>query len=722
MTALPGPRPCSSARHFTARRALLAILGAAASCTALPTRATLAVPTLAAPRQAAATAIFLPFVRQAPPQELSEAGSAWGEVSAVAASGDRVLVGEGTQVVAYERSPYGVIEPLGRSEPLGGIVRSILWDGGATAFVVTRVTQARMRPESGPAGPLAVGVLGLGGTGRAPAVRATAVVTGFADIQVHGGHAFVCGGGGFAVYDVSDPAAWRETARVSLPGGPLASGQLLCRHDGEHTLGILGNREGHLLRYDVADAARPTLAATTENTGQLRYFLSNFTVAAGQLHAIWVMTPMAGAPQYTYVPSDAAPYDGAEGYTFPYGEAPGTPVIRGGLAYFGARLGDGQGSLTVVDPGASGQPRQRGRLTGNFAPADIAIDGGRAWMVGEGIVQAVDITDPDDPTAAGYLGRPGRLRAVAAAGGRVFVASADQGEVRVYRDPAVGSSETTLQGTVMRGVGTAPGAPLVVLEELPRPEDGVSLALYDVGVGFDILGRLRLDAGDIRGMLVVPGRVYLARDTWTLADPTRGPALEVDIVDIRNPARPEMISRTPLDQVNPRELGGIAVQGDRLFVARGRLGTVVELDIRDPAAPVVVATRLLEGAVAGGLSIAGGRLLVAAGVAGVRVVDLDGAGGWRVLGGLGGIGTVLDVAATLVPGAGPRAGMVHAVTGAGRLVTAELRPDGALAPAESFDLPAGGYRLALDVDWTGNGRLWVDMGPAGAGAFDVRRR
>lgn len=133
-------------------------------------------------------------------------------------------------------------------------------------------------------------------------------------------------------------------------------------------------------------------------------------------------------------------------------------------------------------------------------------------------------------------------------------------------------------------------------------------------------------------------------------------------------------------------------------------------------------TRLLEGAVAGGLSIAGGRLLVAAGVAGVRVVDLDGAGGWRVLGGLGGIGTVLDVAATLVPGAGPRAGMVHAVTGAGRLVTAELRPDGALAPAESFDLPAGGYRLALDVDWTGNGRLWVDMGPAGAGAFDVRRR
>lgn len=751
MTALPGPRPCTSARRPSDRGALLAILAAAASFVALPTRATLPTPTLAAPRQSATTAIYLPYVRVAPPQELTPAGSAWGEVAAVTAHGDRALIGEGTQVVALRRSPSESIDAVGRSAPLGGIVRRILWDGGATAYVVTRATQTRLRPDYAPIGPLVVSVLGLDETGSVATIRASAVITGFADIQVHGGHAFVCGGSGFAIYDLSDPGNWREVTRVDLPGGPKADGMVKCRHDGEHTLGILGNRDYHLFRYDVSDPARPSLTAVTEKTAAHRFFLSDFAVAAGEIHALWTMTPIAGVPTFRYVPSDAPGFEeGVPSFDFGSGELPGTPIIRGGLAWFGTHLGvAGAGSLIVVDPGADVGPRQRARLALNLAPADMTIDSGRAWLAGEGLVQAVDIADPDDPRPAGLLGRPGRLRGIAAAGGRVFVASADRREVRVFRGTDPAHAEASLEGTVMKSIGTAAGAPLVVLEELPQPQDGVSLALYDVGAGFDPLGRLRLDAGDIHGLLVVPGHVYLARESTTLVDPRHGLALEVDIIDIADPTRPVLLSRTALDQVNPREFGGMAVQGDRLFVARGRLGTVVELDIRDPAAPVVAATRLLEGAATtGGLAIAGGRLFVAAGATGVRVVDIDGAGrgsddgdgtddagggvdggnrtadagGWRVLGGMGAVGTVLDVAATLVPGTGPRAGMIYAITGEGRLVTAELRPDGALAPAESFDLPAGGYRIALDVDRLGYGRLWVDMGAAGASAFDVRRR
>lgn len=648
--------------------------------------------------------IYLPALIRAPSRALRPAGSAFGRVSAVAAHGDQALFGEGSHVVAYRLGPDGMPRALGRIELLDGNVVRILWDGGDWAYVVTRTAEARLRPARAPFGAsLAVSVLGA--VRSVPQLRARNAVLGFADIQVHAGHAFVCGGNGFTVYDLADPTGWREISSVSLPGGTLASGMFQCRHDGEHTLGVRGDRAGNLLRYDVSDPAHPLLLAVDVIAEQLRMNMDDFSISAGQVHSIWCIRPMAGGPQCSYVPSTASPADLPPRFNFPYAELPSAPILLGGMAYVRTHDGpDGPGSLTVVDPRGGGDLPRRSRLQLDFPPVDVAIDAGRAWLVGNGQLQVTDIGDLDAPRALGRLRRPGGVGAIAAASGLVFVASADSPEIQVFREvDAEPAATVTLDGWGS-ALATAPGAPLVAVE-------GGTLSLYSADAALRPLGRLNLDQGSPLGpgatvaggetyaLRVAAGRAYVVRDSWTLADARQGSAMELDIIDLHEPSRPELLSRTVLGRSRPQEFGGIFAIGERLFIATGDLGTVIDLDLSDPRAPVQLATHAIEGGLAGGIVVCWGhRLLIAAGTAGLRVVDP--AARWRELGRQEGIGRVLDVVADDM--------MAYAVTGEGRLVAVELRPDGAIHSASDLPLPTGGRRLALDGD-----RLWVDRGDGG---------
>lgn len=687
--------------HSTTQRraAWLQFLAIAATLAlaALPTRAH------AGPGQSTPALVYLPVVMQAPPSQLRAAGSAWGQVAAVAADGDRILVGEGSQVVAYTMGDSGMPVALGRSEGLEGVVSDILWDGGDTAFVVTRATEARLRPDYAPYGPLAVSV--LGGDWRAPQVLARAVVTGFAGIQVHADHAYICGGDGFTVYDLADPVRWRTLASVALPGGPRADGLFVCRHDGQHTLGILGNRQAQLLRFDVSDPARPTLVAVDE-TGVSRFFIGDFGLAAGQVHAIWRMTPLAGVAQHTYVPSAAFLEAAVPRFNFGF-EVPGPPTVRGGLAYFRTQGGTvGEGSLTVVDPQGTGELHRRGRLAVDFPPYDMAIAGDRAWLAGRGQLQVIDIADPDAPAAMGRLSRPGGLRAIAAAGGRVFVASADRPELAVFSQGGPAPADTRVAGARTLALATAPGGLLVTIEDPPWPKESVNLAVYTADAALEPLGRLALGgSGDINAVSTAAGRAYVVQES-RVPDPSHGAVLVMDVVDLRDPSQPARLSELVVDR-RTAGFGGIAVHGERLFVALGSLGEVVEVDISNPAAPVEVARHVIGGGVVGGLAVASDHLLIGAGATGLRVVDL--AGGWRELGQLDGIGWALDVVADR--------NMAYVATGEGRLVAVELGRDGSLILADSLPLPAGGRKLVLD----GN-RLWVEMGAAGASSFEIHRR
>ncbi len=183
--------------------------------------------------------------------------------------------------------------------------------------------------------------------------------------------------------------------------------------------------------------------------------------------------------------------------------------------------------------------------------------------------------------------------------------------------------------------------------------------------------------------------------------------LVLDVVDLSDPSRPERLSQIVLDRRQPTAFGGLAEHGERLFVSLGGLGEVVEIDLGDPAAPVEAARHAIDGGAAGGLAVSGDHLLVAAGDAGLQVVDL--AGGWRPLGGLSDIGYAMDVVVD--------SGMAYAVTGDGRLIAAELGRDGSLTLTDRLRLPAGGHKLIVDGD-----RLWVDLRSAGASLFEIHRR
>ncbi|MBK7781759.1 MAG: hypothetical protein IPJ58_13525 [Ardenticatenia bacterium] len=653
--------------------------------------------------------IYLPALNRAPLRELRPGGSAFGRISAVAAHGDHALVGEGSHVVAYGVGPDGTPRALGRSEPLDGNVVRILWDGGEWAYVVTRAAEARLHPARAPyVASLAVSV--LGSARSLPRLQTRNAVVGFADIQVHAGHAYVCGGSGFTVYNLADPTGWRALTTVSLPGGTLASGMFQCRHDGEHTFGVRGDREGNLLRYDVSDPAHPLLLAVDAIAEQLRMNMDDFSISAGQVHSIWCIRPMAGGPQCSYVPSSAVPADLAPRFNFPYAEVPTAPTLQGGMAYVRTHGGpEGAGSLTVVDPRGSGELPRRSRLRLDFPPVDLAIDADRAWLVGNRQLQVADLSDLDAPRALGRLRRPGGVAAIAAADGLVFVASADQPELHVLRGADAEPAATVTLDGWRSALAIAPGAPLVAVV-------GGTLALYSADAALRPLGRLNLDqgsplgpgitvaAGETYALRVAAGRAYVVRESWTLADERQGTAMELDIIDLREPSKPELLSRTVLDRSKPQEFGGIAVAGERVFIATGDLGTVVELDLSDPRMPVQLSTQAVEGGLAGGIAAWGHRLLIAAGTAGLRVVDP--ADGWRELARLEGIGRVLDV---VVDG-----GMAYGVTGEGRLIVVELRADGSIAPAGDLPLPTGGRRLALDGD-----RLWVDRGDGGASWFEI---
>ncbi len=694
-------------RHLSVRRRTVGLVALLIS-----TVATIGAPlgrAHAGPAQAHGYRIYLPALNRTPLRAPRMAGSAFGRVSAVAAHGDHALVGEGSHVVAYQVGTDGMPRSLGRSEPLDGNVVRILWDGGERAYVVTRVAEARLHPARAPFGAsLAVSVIGAAGS--VPRLLARSAVVGFADIQVHAGRAFVCGGSGFTVYDLADPTGWRALTTVALPGGTLASGMFQCRHDGAHTLGVRGDRAGNLLRFDVADPAYPKLLAVDPIVEQPRMTMDDFAIAAGQVHSIWCMRPMAGGPQCSYVPSTASPADLPPRFNFSYAEVPAAPILRDGMAWLRSADGpEGPGALTVVDPRGGGELPRRSRLRLDFPPVDVAIAAGRAWMVGNGQLQLADISDLDTPRALGRGRRPGRVGALAAADGLVFVASADSPELHVLGGADAEAAATVTLDGWGGALATAPAAPLVAVV-------GGTLAVYSADAALRPLGRLDLDQGSPLGpgvtvaggetyaLRVAADRATVVRESWTLADARQGTAMELDVIDLREPSRPQLLSRTVLGRSKPQEFGGIAMIGERVFIATGDLGTVVALDLGDPRAPVQLSTHTVEGGLAGGIAAWGDRLIIAAGTAGLRVVDP--ADLWRELGRLEGLGRVLDV---VMDG-----GMAYAVTGEGRLVAVDLRPDGSIDPAGEQPLPTGGRRLTLDGD-----RLWVDRGDGGASWFEI---
>jgi hypothetical protein len=166
-------------------------------------------------------------------------------------------------------------------------------------------------------------------------------------------------------------------------------------------------------------------------------------------------------------------------------------------------------------------------------------------------------------------------------------------------------------------------ARLVRLGELEVPGSAVAVTLRgpQAWIAAGPVGLVVADVSDPRrlraiGALDTPGAVHgvaLSGDTAWLADGTMGLA----VVDVADPTRPAEIGRVETGDT----ARDVAIDGTVLWTAEGRDG-VRAFDVSDARRPRALGTVAFPTGDARRLAVAGGRVFVAAGAAGVAEIGL----------------------------------------------------------------------------------------------------
>jgi hypothetical protein len=366
--------------------------------------------------------------------------------------------------------------------------------------------------------------------------------------------------------------------------------------------------------------------------------------------------------------------------------------LHDGLAYVGAD----ESSLLVAEVArgtAPTGPRLVGRYAGTTLTRDVRVDAGRAYVGGywggwcildvgqprapvalaqaplvgsaqdvatsgtlahvaawDGGLHVLDVADPRTPRRLGKLATPGRAAAVAVRGDRVCVADYDAGLAVIdASDPA--------RPTLLGSVATPSTARAVALAgDLAYVADragGLQVVDLSDPTTPGITGALDTD-GFASGLAITRDRAYVADGFGGLV-----------IAAIDDPAAPRLLGTLAL----PGDCRDVVLHptsdlhaGEHVHVLTSeQLATV---DVTDPAAPVVVATRELTGQPRSLVALAD-RLYVADRQAGVHVFALHGPDPGEHLG-------------VLPPPDGARGlaavgrGVLHVAAGSGGLVTVPL--------------------------------------------------
>jgi hypothetical protein len=246
-------------------------------------------------------------------------------------------------------------------------------------------------------------------------------------------------------------------------------------------------------------------------------------------------------------------------------------------------LGEGSG-LTVLDTSNPSQPRQVGGLPMNGSDVkDVDILESTAYVLKDGRLHVVDLSDPTSLTLMGETDVPGTGRAVAAAGSYAYVA-ADVGgtdgwvytvDVSDATDPdPVGSYDTVGLASDVHAAGDAAYvadsvAGLLILD-VTNPISPSLLSSYPT-------------PGSVHGVQVVSTTAYLL----TLDEPTLDYWLR--IVDVSDPTDP-----TPLGAYDaPDAVNDVRVFDGMAYLASGSDGLHI-VDLSDPANPVPLSTSSTE--------------------------------------------------------------------------------------------------------------------------------
>ncbi|UCC85582.1 MAG: thermonuclease family protein [Anaerolineales bacterium] len=265
-----------------------------------------------------------------------------------------------------------------------------------------------------------------------------------------------------------------------------------------------------------------------------------------------------------------------------------------------------EGSLRVIDvsdPAALVEVGTYG-LPGYATDRSVTMAGDYLYIAdGYGGLQVVNISDPTDPTQAGFY--EGVSFDVAAAGAFVFVATGDSVRMIDASNPDALAEVSSFQVPAMR-LTASDGYVYVIsrgLEviDVSDPVNPVQAGLYNV-------------AGGINGLAVWHDQAYLLDQSAGL----------LEVVDISNPVAPERVGLYD----TPREARDVAVADQYAYVLDGDCkggaceGQLWVVDVSNPAAPIQLGF-YQPPEFAWGLTIRDDYAYIASRLNGLRVVKIS---------------------------------------------------------------------------------------------------
>jgi len=524
----------------------------------------------------------------------------------------------GPRAVQAEQSPIGdvAMEIVGQ---IGGPVTAVaVRDGLAFVGIGPRLVAVDV---SDPARPATIGQSEV-----LPAI--------VSDVALSGDLAFVAAGesGGLRVMDVADPRQPREVGWLDTPGSASAVA-VVDRH-----VVIADGAAGYLRVVDAGDPARPReVAAYQARRGQgsaSQVFASGHTVFVAEASATAVygfnQTRFAfGSGNLEIVdlsqpsrPSRAGWLGAGDRAVFAVAEA-------GGTAYVGMTSGRSMIQLVDVSNPARALPRSDVPLETSPYRVSLADTHTVLALVDAATgarLQVVDATNPDAPLPRGAVDLPGEPLDLAAAGGYGFVAAGGAGliivDVRRPGAPAIAGSLPTIGAT----------RDLAVVSDRIHVTD--LAALHRVDVSDPTMPRID---GSFATRAPVEGLAADGNHAFTSA-----PEFGLDVLAVTGAGRLGRRGGILPSQLMSHDARSLAAAGGYLFAATTNLSSRNGLSVRafdtaDPRSPRSLSAVTLrdchglygdqprdhggDGAFAPGLAYDRGRVVVAAGGCGLRVVD-----------------------------------------------------------------------------------------------------
>ena len=486
----------------------------------------------------------------------------------------------------------------------------------------------------------------------APTIVGSCYTSSYAkDIHVSGSYAYIANGSsGFCVIDIADPT------------DPLFVGECdtFGQSEGVHTSGdyaYVANYYGSLQIIDIHDPSNPYIVGTCETASEA------YAVKIMDRHALvvdrttgLVIVDVSDPKNPSIVDRFFAAYDASDifvsgnyGYmtddmtlTIIDVASPISPSTLGSKATPGyanklrvsgdlSYVADGESGLQIIDVSDPSRPRITASVDTPDSAKDVFITDGHAYVADDlAGLQIIDISGPMAPTVVGACDTPGNALGVRVSGAYAYVADYDSGlQVIDVSDPAapviVGSCDTPdwawsldVSGNYVYVADYDSGLQVIDISDPEYPaivfSVPVSTAAWSVHVsgGYAYVGGNHefavLDIAEPASPTVVGS--CDVRYIWDLSvsgSHVYCAAAGISVVDVSDPAHPVYIGACQM----PAKTEGVAVSGNRVYVADGSSGLQVARTIEPCTDVRRISSSTLEATVPAGLPVGSYDLHVA---------------------------------------------------------------------------------------------------------------